>query len=111
MVAVAGAGPQPIPYKSLNAKRLADAICFCLTSSAEAAAQGIAEKMKTESGVKAAVESFHANLPLDTMQCDLFPGQPAAWVYEKSSKSIKLSKMAANILIKQSVIKSKHLSV
>ena len=111
MVAAAGAGPRPIPYKSLSTKVLADAIFFCLTPSAAAAAQGIAEKMKQESGIKTAVASFHANLPIENMKCDVFPRQPAAWVYKKSSKPIKLSKLAANLLIEQSVIDPKHLSV
>jgi hypothetical protein len=99
-------------YKSLTSKVLANAILFCLTPSAAAAAATIAAKMKTETGVKAAVESFHSNLPFENMKCELVPRQPAAWVYKKSSKvPVKLSKLAANVLLEQSVINQKDLSV
>lgn len=97
MVAAAGAGPKPIPYKSLTAESLAEAISFCLTPEAETAALAISAKMKTESGVKAAVQSFHSHLPMEGMQCDFFPDQSAAWTY-RGQKSMKMSKKAAGIL-------------
>jgi UDP:flavonoid glycosyltransferase YjiC (YdhE family) len=64
MVAVAGAGPEPIPHKSLTAQNLADAISYCLTPQASAAAREIATKMRTESSVRTAANSLHANLPI-----------------------------------------------
>jgi hypothetical protein len=100
MVAAAGAGPNPIPYKSLTAENLAEAITFCLIPEAGKAASAISDTMKTESGVKSAVQSFHANLPKDNMQCDFFPDQSAAWTY-RGQKSIKMSKMAASILMQK----------
>jgi hypothetical protein len=33
------------------------------------------------------------------MRCDLLPNRSAAWLYEKKGKKIKLSKMAAEILV------------
>ncbi|CAG1959358.1 unnamed protein product, partial [Fusarium graminearum] len=79
MVHAGGAGPDPIPFKALNNSNLAEAILF--------------------SGVRRAVASFHANLPLDDMRCDLLPNRSAAWLYDKKGKKIKLSKMAAEILV------------
>ncbi|KAM3497331.1 hypothetical protein MY10362_009314 [Beauveria mimosiformis] len=68
MVAAAGAGPTPIPANQLNCTNLADAIRFCHTPAATSAAASLAERMKSESGVRQAVASFHANLPLENMR-------------------------------------------
>jgi hypothetical protein len=99
MVHAGGAGPAPIPFKSLNSNNLAEAIRFCLTPEASAAARQIADKMSSEAGVRRAVASFHANLPLNDMRCDLLPNLPAVWIYEKKGKKMRLSKMAAEILV------------
>jgi hypothetical protein len=110
MVAAAGAGPTPIPYKSLTAGSLSEAISFCLTPGAENAANVISTKMKTESGVKTAVQSFHANLPKADMQCDILPDQTAAWTY-RGQRSIKMSKMAAGILTENKKIEPADLKL
>jgi hypothetical protein len=98
MVAAAGAGPPPIPQKVLNSSNLADAIEFCLTPEASTAAARMAAKMHRESGVKRAAESFHANLPLERLQCDVFRDRPAVWSYKKGGKTVRLSSTAAWIL-------------
>ena len=102
MVAAAGAGPPPIPHQLLDSSNLARAISFCLTPEAMAAALVLSSKMSEESGVKAAVESFHASLPLETIQCDVLPHLPAAWEYKRLP--IKLSRVAAQVLIENSVL-------
>ena len=107
MVASAGAGPEPIPHAALNPLNLAEAICFCLRPEASAAAQDIAIRMKSESGVATAVNSFHRNLPLDRMRCNLIPGQPAAWAYTKKKQTLTLSKAAMNVLIEYKRINAK----
>ncbi|KAF7369031.1 Glycosyltransferase family 1 protein [Mycena venus] len=99
MVAAAGAGPKPIPHKKLNPKALADAIAFCLTPAAAAAARTIADKMRSESGVKTAVDSFHANLPLDRLKCNILSDRPAAWKIQKGKGTLRLSKLAAEVLV------------
>ncbi|VTO94337.1 unnamed protein product, partial [Fusarium graminearum] len=98
MVHAAGAGPMPIPQKMLDSQNLSHAIRYCLTPGALAAARGMAEKMRQENGVRQAVNSFHANLPLDKMRCDIIPGLPAAWSYKMGSQHLKLSKAAVEIL-------------
>jgi hypothetical protein len=108
MVAKAGAGPEPIPHAMLDPQNLAEAIQFCLTPEAEAAAKEIALKMKTESGVVTAVNSFHRNLPLQRMRCSVIPGQPAAWAYTQKRQSLTLSKAAMNILIEYKRIDTKQ---
>ncbi|KAJ7705308.1 hypothetical protein B0H17DRAFT_664811 [Mycena rosella] len=100
MVAAAGAGPKPIPHRELDLDNLVAAIAFCLTPEAAAAAQAICEKMRAEeSGVTSAVASFHANLPLEPLQCDIFINRPAAWVLKKGKRKIRLSKLAAEVLV------------
>ncbi|KAF2798871.1 glycosyltransferase family 1 protein [Melanomma pulvis-pyrius CBS 109.77] len=107
MVATAGAGPQPIHHQSLTSQNLADAINFCLLPTTMEAAQEISATMATEHGVEAAAHSFHANLPIETLQCDILPDRPAAWMYKKAP--IKLCKLAAQILIERCVIEQKDL--
>ncbi|KAM0550288.1 hypothetical protein ACHAPJ_008958 [Fusarium lateritium] len=77
MVHAGGAGPAPIPFKSLNSENLAEAIRFCLTAEASTSAREIAHKMSSEAGVRRAVASFHANLPLSDMRCDMLPNSAA----------------------------------
>ncbi|KAJ5573899.1 uncharacterized protein N7459_008326 [Penicillium hispanicum] len=109
MIALTGAGPQPIPYKDLTADRLASAITFCLAPETASAAREIAGQINQENGVRAAVASFHAHLPRQKMECDLIPGEPAVWKVKKGRHIIKLSKMAALMLKNQGRLQEKHL--
>ena len=109
MVANAGAGPKPIPFKQLDSQKLADGIVYCLTPQARSAAQSIAEQMKSEQGVQAAAQSWLRQLPKHRLRCDLVPSEPAAWVYRKGKKPIKLSKIAAEELVSRKVIDAKQL--
>ncbi|GFF81393.1 sterol 3-beta-glucosyltransferase UGT80B1 [Aspergillus lentulus] len=113
MVAAAGAGPAPIPHKQLTVDALAAGIRYCLSEQAAAAASTIAHKMRSESGVHTAVASFHRNLPLDRLQCDLYPSQPAVWSVSvlKSRQKLKLSKFAAEVLVADGLIDQKNLTV
>jgi hypothetical protein len=95
----------PIPQKQLNRQNLAEAIKICLAPEALAAAKVMAEKMQQENGVRQAVNSFHSNLPLDKMRCDIFPEFPAAWSYKKGSQQLKLSKAAAQVLTDEHRVK------
>ncbi|KAH8587380.1 hypothetical protein B0O99DRAFT_733683 [Bisporella sp. PMI_857] len=104
MVAAAGAGPQPIPYKNLTSQKIAEAIRFSLTPNATIAATEVAVKMRAESGVKTAVESFHKALPQQDLQCDILQGQSATWLYKNGKHGVKLSRLAAQVL-------SSHLKV
>ncbi|KAF7377696.1 Glycosyltransferase family 1 protein [Mycena sanguinolenta] len=111
MVAAAGAGPKPVPHKKLGVKALATAIAFCFTPEVVTAARTIAGKMQSESGVKAAVDSFHANLPLDRLECDILPDRPAAWKIQNGQRKARLSKLAAEVLVNNSKIDRKALKI
>ncbi|KAL4934238.1 uncharacterized protein BDV17DRAFT_248733 [Aspergillus undulatus] len=107
MVATRRLGPEPIPYKSLDAHNLAEAIRFCLQPIAQAAARDVADRMSKEYGVAAAVASFHRNLPIDRMRCQL-TSEPAVWRYKKSSTApvkMKMSRVAAHILVEHHRVK------
>lgn len=98
MVGAAGAGPKPVFHKLLTAEKLAKAIRFCLTADALKAAQDLASKMKLESGIQNAVQSFHNNLPIEKLRCDLLPTEPVAWTYKTPRGPVRLSKIAAEAL-------------
>jgi hypothetical protein len=89
---------------------LAHAIRFSFQPETVTAAQNIALKMQSDSGVRAAANSFYKNLPVDNMRCHFLENQPAAWAYKKSlPKAIYLSKAAAQILGSHMRIDMKHL--
>ena len=100
MIAGAGVGPEPIPPSKLTVETLAKAIRFCLESHVREAAQAIAERMQHENGVQAAVESFHRNLDVEAMRCDVLPNQAAVWSCTLGKKKrVKISKLAAEAII------------
>ncbi|OBS22760.1 hypothetical protein FPOA_09088 [Fusarium poae] len=111
MVNGGGAGPAPIPFKSLDKDNLAAAIRYCLTPEASASARKIADKMSREAGVRRAVASFHANLPLNNMRCDMLPNQAASWKFKQNGKTLKLSKIATEILVNNNKISWKNLKL
>lgn len=109
-IAASGAGPALIPHKKLTAMNLAEAINFCLTSEASVAAASIARQMCAENGVQAAAASFHRHLSVRDLRCDIIPTCPA--VYEikiRSDKSIKVSAVVADILVKNEKLKAKQI--
>jgi hypothetical protein len=116
MIATAGAGPLPLHHKSLNQDNLTQAIQYCLTPAAMSAAAEISERMRQESGVQRAVQSFHTNLPVDALRCDILPDQAAVWQYSSKSKkgpknTMKLSEEAAFILVEHKKIDPKCLKL
>ncbi|KAH8745269.1 hypothetical protein F5883DRAFT_439125, partial [Diaporthe sp. PMI_573] len=100
MVARAGAGPKGIPHKDLNVKNITEALRYCMSPEASEAALAISEKMKGDSGVKAAVRSFHKHLPTQGMRCQLAEDKVAMWTYHRQGKQIILSEFAADILVR-----------
>lgn len=111
MVAAAGAGPRPIDHKSLDVVSLSKAIAVCIAPETQIAAQKIAEKMKVENGVRAAVRSFHRNLPIQELNCDMVPKHPANWSWKKGSRTLKLSHRAASILVEHKKIEASSLKL
>ena len=112
MVARAGAGAhEAIPYKKLTADVLAEGIKQCLTPEAKEAAAKLAKSIAEEGdGAKNAVESFHRHLPLrgpHSMRCSIFRDHVAVWILKRAN--LKLSALAAELLIEQRKIQWKDL--
>ncbi len=112
MVARAGAGAhEAVPYKRLTVGALAEGIVQCLSPEAKAGAEKIAADIADEGdGAKNAVESFHRHLPMKgdhSMRCSILPNHVAVWVLKDSS--LKLSALAAELLIEKKKIKWQNL--
>ena len=111
MVAAAGAGPQPIRSKALNSQNLREAIKFCLSEEAAEAAGEIAQRLRADLGVKAAMASFHRHLQLERLSCGLASEHPAVWACSISKRGLKLSSICAEILIDHGRINRKDLKM
>lgn len=112
MVARAGAGAhQATPYKKLSANALAEGIKQCLTSEAKEAAGKLAISIAEEGdGAKNAVDSFHRHLSMRgdrSMRCSILPDHVAVWTLKHSN--LRLSALAAELLIEKKKIQSKDL--
>ena len=107
MVARAGAGPQPIPFKELTAEKLSNAIKQALEPGMQKQAEIMAIKMRQENGVETGAKSFETRLQAATMHCDFLPDQHAVWTLRQSA--VKLSLLAVAILLKEGSIKEKDL--
>lgn len=109
IVAMAGAGPMPVPYKLLTVEKLTDAIQTALKPSTQEKAQEIADKMRKESGVKDGVRSFHRHLNLKSLRCAICPTRPAVWHIKQTS--IGLSTFAAAVLVEVGAIKPENVTL
>lgn len=109
VVASNGAGPKPLPYAQLSTARLVESIDFCLSPSAKAAAQRIAEQMRRENGVQTAVASLHRHLPIADLSCDVLPEFAARWTYQTKSKKAKQPAIRLSDEALQALIQSKRL--
>jgi hypothetical protein len=72
----------PIPQREFTTESLSKAISYCLS-------------------LEAAVRSFHKNLPLQTLSCDVLPDLPAAFCFNKGKDKIKLSSLATEVVIRK----------
>lgn len=99
MVSRAGAGPDPIPYKDLNAEKLAGAINEALKPDTLDRAQELCDKIKQENGTQCGAQSFHQMLNYDEMRCAVIPSQPAVWRIKRTQT--RLSARAATVLAQQ----------
>ncbi|KUI63156.1 Sterol 3-beta-glucosyltransferase UGT80A2 [Cytospora mali] len=100
MIGRAKAGPEPIPYKSLSAEKLAEGIKYCLTDEAKGKAQAIADEIAREGdGAENACAFFHKSLALsgeNSMRCSILQDKVAVW--NLKGTSLRLSALAAIIL-------------
>jgi hypothetical protein len=97
MIARAGAGPDPIPFKNLTAIGLAAAIKTALTSSVQARSHLLGGIVNDEDGVEAGIRSFYKQLNLSLLQCSLTPMSAATWRIRKTN--IRLGSTSSALLV------------
>lgn len=102
MVARAGAGPLPIPYKQLTAEKLAAAITEALKPETLAKAKELGASIKEENGTEVGGKSFHDLLDVDTLRCTLAPSRVAVWRVKRTQT--RLSAFAANVLASEGLL-------
>ena len=96
MVAKAGAGPDPIPYKELTAEKLANAIREALKPKSLEKAAELSAKISKEQGAQVGAQSFHQMLKYDDLRCAVAPNHPAVWRVKRTQ--VRLSAIAATVL-------------
>ncbi|KAJ0104171.1 hypothetical protein J7T55_000522 [Diaporthe amygdali] len=99
MIAKAGAGPAPIPYKQLTAEKLAEAITSALKPETQARAKELGEKIRQEKGADQGAKSFHDFLDYDNLRCSIAPSRTAVWRVRRTK--VRLSALAAAVLVKE----------
>ena len=102
MVARAGAGPLPIPYKQLTADKLAAALAEALEPATLEKAKELGALIKEEQGCEQGGKSFHDMLDVDNLRCDFVPDKAAVW--RITHTKTKLSALAAAVLADQGFI-------
>ncbi|OIW33640.1 UDP-Glycosyltransferase/glycogen phosphorylase [Coniochaeta ligniaria NRRL 30616] len=111
MVSNAKAGPEPVPYKSLTAEKLAEGIRYCLTEEAAEAVGEIARSIELEGdGAENACKAFHHHLTLsgqNSMRCSILEDKVAVWKLKDTN--LRLSAMAADILVEKGLLSWKKL--
>ncbi|KAJ4357091.1 hypothetical protein N0V85_009516, partial [Neurospora sp. IMI 360204] len=109
MVAKAGAGPKPIPYKELTADNLAAAIQEALKPETLARAKELGNRIKEEKGADEGGKSFHQFLEVDGMRCSLSPSRVATWRVRRTK--VRLSAFAAEVLVREGFLKYSDLKL
>jgi len=103
VVARAGAGPLPIPFKDLTSDALSAGIKAALQLEVLERVKALACIMSQESGSQNAANSFHSALDVDALRCSLSPGRAAVWRVKQTN--IRLSALAAAILIEENALR------
>ncbi|KAH7159973.1 hypothetical protein B0J13DRAFT_616766 [Dactylonectria estremocensis] len=111
MLGSAGVGPDPTPYKALDVEKLAAGIKYCLTNEAQEAAKKMATAIENDGdGAFNAVEQFHRQLlarePVN-LRCSILKDHAAVWTLKGSH--VRLSPLAADILVSKRLISWKRL--
>jgi sterol 3beta-glucosyltransferase len=97
MIFKAGAGPEPVPFKSMTEEILAQSIIRALEPDIQTSVKAMSEKIASEHGAENAATSFHQMLNYDSMRCLMKPDLIAVWRLKKSN--VRLSGLAAATLV------------
>lgn len=109
MVARAGIGSKPVHSKNLNADSLAEAIKEALKPGCLEKAKLLSERIGKERGAEVGAQSFHKQLDLDKMRCQLSPHRAAVWRIRRTD--VRLSAFAAAVLSQKKLLDFKDLKL
>ncbi|RDW73139.1 putative glucosyl glucuronosyl protein [Coleophoma cylindrospora] len=102
MVARAGAGPLPIPYKQLTSDKLAAALLEALKPETSTKAKELGESIREEKGTEVGGKSFHDHLEVNNLRCSLLPSRVAVWRIKRTET--RLSALAATVLASENML-------
>jgi len=109
MVAKAGAGPEPTPYKELDGDKLAEKITAALQPEVKERAQELADKISHEEGTQSGSQSFHQFLNVDNLRCTIAPSRAAVWRLKRTN--VRFSALAATVLGNEGLLDFKDLKL
>lgn len=102
MVARAGAGPIPVPFKEMTAETLAESIKFALKPEVAEGAKKMAENIALEDGADDTVRITLEQLVEEyQLQCEICPERVAVWKHRKTGR--RLSGFAVCCLIDRGI--------
>ncbi|KAK2603612.1 hypothetical protein QQS21_004193 [Conoideocrella luteorostrata] len=111
MVGKSGAGPEPVPYKSLDSDKLAEGIKYLLTDEAKLAAGKISESIEKDGdGAQNTVATFHKHMKVygpPTLSCAIDKSQVAVW--KVKGTHVRLGAASAQILVSRGELTWKKL--
>lgn len=107
MIARAGAGPEPMPYKTLDSDQLAAGITMALKAEVLEKAAALGNRIIQEKGTEVGAMRFHENLQVDLLRCSLAPSRVAVWRVKRTN--IRLSALAATVLGKAGLLEFSEL--
>ncbi|KAF2854031.1 glycosyltransferase family 1 protein [Plenodomus tracheiphilus IPT5] len=107
MIARAGAGPKPIPYKLMTAETLASSIKSALKDDVRIACEKMAAQIAAEDGATETVKAIEDRLKIDDMRCHVCPERLAVWLDKKTGAH--LSGMAVCLLAEKGLVHPQRL--
>jgi hypothetical protein len=108
MISKSGAGPAPLPGKTVTAKQFAAAFEDVHDSRMQEVAVNLSNNFRHEHGCEVAVRSFHAYLPLTKMRSDLEPSFSAC--FRLNEYALQISRPVAQVLVAAGAIEESDLS-
>lgn len=109
MIYRAGAGPEPVPFRSLTEEGLAESIKKALDPDIQASVKEMSTKISNESGSEDAAAAFSNSLDYDKMRCLICPEQVAIWRVKKTN--VRLGPLAAATLAGNGIITPRQMTL